>query len=109
MIFIIGGYAQGKREYALNHYKDADKHIMELNDWAREQFEAGIDPLPLIKTKITDDPDLIIISDMIGNGVVPESRPEREFRDSCGRLQVEIAKLAGEVIRVTCGLGQKIK
>ena len=34
MIFIIGGYAQGKREYALSHYKDADKHIMELNGWA---------------------------------------------------------------------------
>ena len=109
MIFIIGGYAQGKREYAINHYKDADKHMMELNGWAREKFEAGIDPLPLIKTMITDDPDLIIISDLIGNGVVPENRADRYFRDSCGRLQVEIAKLAGEVIRVTCGLGQKIK
>ena len=109
MVFIIGGYAQGKREYALEHYKDADKHIMELNVWAREQFEAGTDPLPLIKKAVAEDSDLIITSDLIGNGIVPDNRADRNFRDSCGRLQCEIAKLADEVIRVTCGLGQKIK
>ena len=86
MIFIIGGYAQGKREYAREHYKDADKHIMELNVWAREQFETDTDPLPLIKKAVAEDPDLIIISDLIGNGIVPESRQDRYFRDSCGRV-----------------------
>ena len=109
MVFVIGGYAQGKREYARAHYNDADKHIMELNVWAREQFEAGKDPLPLIKDMIQEDPELIIVSDLIGNGIVPSDKADRDFRDSCGRLQVEIAKLAEEVIRVTCGLGQKIK
>ena len=34
---------------------------------------------------------------------------EREYREQTGRILIELAKEAEEVIRVICGIGQKIK
>ena len=54
-------------------------------------------------------PDCIIISDEIGNGIVPLDGFEREYRERTGRMLVELADRAEEVIRVICGIGQRIK
>ncbi len=53
--------------------------------------------------------DMIIISDEIGNGIVPIDPFEREYREKTGRILIELAKQADEVVRVVCGIGQKIK
>ena len=50
-----------------------------------------------------------MISDEIGNGIVPMDAFEREYREQTGRILIELAKEAEEVIRVICGIGQKIK
>ena len=54
-------------------------------------------------------PDCVIISDEIGNGIVPLDAFEREYRERTGRILVELAARAEEVERVICGIGQKIK
>lgn len=53
--------------------------------------------------------NLIIISDEIGNGIVPIDRFEREYREKTGRTLIQLASRADEVVRVICGMGQKIK
>lgn len=109
MIMIVGGLAQGKREYARDNYDNADERIFMLNEWAFEKFQKEEDALAQIKEQISANPDMICVTLEIGKGVVPIDKTERDFRDWMGRLQVEVAKLADEVIRVTCGIGQKIK
>ena len=54
-------------------------------------------------------PECFIISDEIGNGIVPMDAFEREYRERTGRILVDLANKAEEVERVICGLGQKIK
>lgn len=54
-------------------------------------------------------PNVILISDEIGNGLIPMAREERILRDLIGRTQVYLAGQADEVIRVVCGIGQRIK
>lgn len=109
MIMIIGGISQGKRAYANEHYKDADKHIFYLNEFLREHFEDGTDIDMLIDKKLKDEPHSIIITDEIGCGIVPIEKKEREFRNFVGKIQIQLAKEADEVIRVICGIGMKIK
>ena len=53
--------------------------------------------------------DCIIISDEIGNGIVPTDSFEREYRERVGRILVQLADRAKEVERVLCKIGQKIK
>lgn len=121
MILIIGGAFQGKREYAETNYENAGERIFYLNTWARGIFEKaeedGADlqekisenTRHMLKNKIANDPDLIIITDEIGRGIVPAERRERDFREFVGRLQIMLAHEADEVIRVICGVGQRIK
>lgn len=51
----------------------------------------------------------IVIADEIGNGIVPLDAFEREYREQTGRAEILLAKKADEVVRVICGIGQKIK
>lgn len=54
-------------------------------------------------------PNALLISDEVGNGLVPMAKEERLIRDLIGRTQVYLAKRAEEVIRVICGIGQRIQ
>ncbi|WP_332302277.1 bifunctional adenosylcobinamide kinase/adenosylcobinamide-phosphate guanylyltransferase [Rhizobium sp. GR12] len=52
---------------------------------------------------------LILVSNEVGLGIVPENRMAREFRDHAGRLHQRVAALAGEVYFVAAGLSLKMK
>ena len=56
-----------------------------------------------------ENKDTIVIADEIGNGIVPLDEFEREYREQTGRAEILLAKKADEVVRVICGIGQKIK
>lgn len=127
MKLIIGGYAQGKLNYVLKRYRledyivfdgglpaDIEDHgkIMILNHfhhWVKERIRNGGSPETEIAALTERFPDCIIVSDEIGNGIVPIDRTERDYRERTGRLLVELAGQADEVVRVICGIGQKIK
>ncbi|PDT11142.1 bifunctional adenosylcobinamide kinase/adenosylcobinamide-phosphate guanylyltransferase [Rhizobium sp. J15] len=52
---------------------------------------------------------LVIVSNEVGLGIVPENRMAREFRDHAGRLHQMIAAKAGEVYFIAAGLPLKMK
>ena len=131
MKLVIGGYYQGKLQVVLHEKKDdsflifdsvipcADEIknisnekciiINHFHLWVREQIMNEKNPEEEIKEFIRDNDNCVIISDEIGNGIVPIDKKERECRERTGRILVEIAKMADEVVRVVCGIEQKIK
>ncbi len=52
---------------------------------------------------------LVIVSNEVGLGIVPENRMAREFRDHAGRLHQMIAASAEDVYFIAAGLPLKMK
>ena len=135
MTLIIGGYAQGKLQATLNDIKDPKSvAILDAPDfnadasytaepvqtiivnhfhlWIKKALKQGRNPQQEILAFLDaneDKAEIIIISDEIGNGIVPIDAFEREYREQTGRILIELAKRADKVERVICGLKQKIK
>lgn len=127
MKLVIGGYAQGKLNYVLGKYdveasKIFDGEIPEnieeeqgtvvinyFHNWVRKNIAYDGCPEKEIFEFVEKYPNCVIISDEIGNGIVPVEAFEREYRERTGRILVHLAKKAEEVERVICGIGQKIK
>lgn len=53
--------------------------------------------------------ECVIISDEIGNGIVPMDKEQRYWREETGRLLCRITGEAGGVQRICCGLPIRIK
>jgi adenosylcobinamide kinase/adenosylcobinamide-phosphate guanylyltransferase len=52
---------------------------------------------------------VILVSNEVGLGIVPENRMAREFRDHAGRLHQNIAAITDEVFFIAAGLPLKMK
>ena len=63
----------------------------------------------LAEELIRKNPELILITDEIGYGIVPVDRMEREYREQTGRVCTCLAAYSEKVYRVMCGIGQVIK
>lgn len=127
MELYIGGYAQGKLKYVLDKtgygpeavadgaLKDIEieagekKIINRFHEWFRLKIEQGQEPEEIIGRITEKNMDIIIITDEIGNGIVPASAKEREYRERLGRCLCHIAGKADKVERIISGLGQRIK
>ena len=53
--------------------------------------------------------DLILVTNEIGMGLIPENKLSRKFRDDAGRLNQQVAELAGRVILMVSGIPVVIK
>lgn len=125
MKLIIGGYAQGKLDYVLRKYnlqmnqvwkgelpnevQDEIIVIDQFHYWVKTELSKGQNPEEKILQFVEKYLDAIIISDEIGNGIVPIDAFEREYREQTGRILIKLAERADEVERVICGIGQKLK
>lgn len=127
MKLVIGGCAQGKLQYVLHKYRLKEDAVWDGVIPNGKTLPAGtivIDHFHLfvrrcllnsgcpeeeIQSFIRNCDECIIISDEIGNGIVPLEAFEREYRERTGRILVQLALRAEEVERVICGIGQKIK
>lgn len=130
MKLVIGGFAQGKLHYVLKKYGrenciiwdgaisdqelsagEANRKIVfnHFHHWVKERLSQGGCPREECQALLEKYPDCIIISDEIGNGIVPVDAAQREWREKTGRLLVELAGQAEEVERILCGISQKIK
>lgn len=135
MHLIVGGAWQGKKEYARRkyHIEESDiwsggypvpdgewKCINGLHNIIREMMqqphaigekgetiEKSI--LQHIRNIIDSNPDIILICDEVGSGIVPVDKAERDYRECVGRVLCELAGEADSVERVHCGIGQVIK
>ena len=83
--------------------------INHFHQWVRQSLLQGENPEEKARAFVERHRDCIIISDEIGNGIVPAEAFEREYRERNGRILIQLAWEAEEVERVICGIGQKIK
>ena len=98
---IIGGAYQGKLAYAKETFPDVR--------WTDGEQCEGEDISELAKQLKEKNPDLILVTDEIGYGIVPMDPFLREVRETTGRICTELAKDAKSVIRVVCGIPTVIK
>jgi len=52
---------------------------------------------------------LVVVSNEVGQGIVPENAMARAFREAQGRLNIAIAQRAGLVVQVVAGLPNVLK
>ena len=53
--------------------------------------------------------DLVVVSNEVGHGIVPDNALSRQFREAQGRLNIALAAQAGQVVQVTAGLARVLK
>ncbi len=58
---------------------------------------------------LADKSSVLLVSNEVGQGIVPVEKMARDFRDHAGRLHQDIAAIADHVWFVTAGLPQKLK
>ena len=83
--------------------------VNHFHNWIKRSLSEGGCPEEEISRFLDRYQSCIIISDEIGNGIIPVEKFEREYRERTGRILVKLAGQAEEVERVICGIGQKIK
>lgn len=75
----------------------------------RRILQQGGDPAAFLEELLRDNPEIIIITDETGCGIVPIDAFEREWREVTGRLCCILAQRASRVERVFCGIATVIK
>lgn len=132
MKLVIGGRAQGKLNYVLQHMTDENYQtydgvfpdegelfnltkknewliVNRFHKWVNKELKENRNPEEELEAFLKKGVRFVIISDEIGNGIVPVDAFERDYRERTGRMLITLASQADEVVRVICGIGQKIK
>lgn len=126
MKMVIGGAYQGKLEYALKWtgYKKEDfldggfcgpeeifeaKGINRFHEYVKRYLEQREDWEGFVKELFERNPDLVVVTNELGYGVVPCDASDRRWREATGRICTELAKNARAVTRVVCGIGMVLK
>ena len=121
MRFVIGGADSGKRDFVRENYgideilmADYDsvltaKAVYDFHIFIKKLMADGKDIVAVVDEISEKNHDITIISTEIGYGVVPMDKGDREWRETVGRTCCYIAKKADEVVRVVCGVGNRIK
>lgn len=124
MKMIIGGAFQGKAALAKKEYPEIDwvngaeadwetvrnaKGILNFHEFIRSEMQKDNDVSDLAERLISCNPDVILVSDEVGYGVVPIDAFDRAYREAVGRICTKLAAYSSEVTRVMCGIGTVIK
>lgn len=124
MELIVGGVCQGKQKFAREMFPQAvwtdgrDCTLEELlradgvycfHEFIGRMMDQGRDTEELPRRILEENPDVVIVCDEVGYGVVPVSPRDRAFREAVGRVCCELAARAARVYRVVCGTGMVIK
>ncbi len=126
MWLVSGGAYQGKLDYVM---KKTGISLEEVADGATcsleemfhkpvvNQFHMWIDRMlkenkevsTMVQLLTEKNPEIIIIVNELGCGVVPVEPYDRKYREVTGRICCELARNANQVHRVICGIGTVIK
>lgn len=82
--------------------------------WLSNRMLSGDDDTGAAQTALLQDmshcaADLVVVSNEIGQGIVPENALARRFREAQGRLNIALAAQADLVVHVVAGLPQILK
>ena len=126
MKLIIGGAWQGKLSFALqlsgsekSAVAEGDKDSFEkamtspvihhLQEYMKRLLQEEKDPDEFIDKLMEENPDVIVILNELGCGIVPMDPFDRVWREQTGRAGEKLAKNCNEVYRVICGIPSRIK
>ena len=112
MILIIGGAGQGKLAYVLEKTGYTVDQVARTPEEARARpVFAGLENWPELDEAglLSANPEVILICDEVGCGVVPVEPAQRRRREQVGRLCCRLAKRAERVERIFCGLPMILK
>lgn len=126
-ILVIGGAYQGKTKWVEKTFPQYQNISIETlleesklgkitnNIWVNK-FHLGMKQWLVEKREykkilqlIKKNPSWLIVSDEIGNGIVPMNEADRKWREETGRILCDLAKEADEVYRIYSGIAIKIK
>ena len=97
MILIIGGAGQGKLDYVLQKTGYGPAQVARTPEEARTRpVFAGLEDWPELDEAalLEANPDVILICDEVGCGVVPVEPAQRARREAVGRLCCRLAERA---------------
>lgn len=124
MKMIIGGAFQGKTLLAKKIYPDIDwvngadadwemiasaQGILCFHEFIQKEMKNGNDVSELAERLIQVNPQVLLVSDEVGYGVVPIDAFDRAYREAVGRVCTKLAAYSTQVMRVVCGIGTVIK
>jgi hypothetical protein len=126
MIFVTGGFAQGRLDYVLKEFNlgysdvfDAEKkHISEFDgEKVIYRAEEIVTQLLAQNKEIQTESNLIceklknciVISQEVGCGIVPADEYERRWRETVGRMNCIFAEKSDAVFKICCGIAVKLK
>lgn len=123
MILVFGGAYQGKADYVRNDL--GIKNISSCGDGTEPDFAAdavygidgfvlqcvrdGVEAAGYFRSRRELWQDKVLIMTDVSQGLVPVDAEQRAFREMNGRLMLYLAAEAGQVHRVFCGLGKRVK
>lgn len=108
MKLYVGGAWQGQEELARMENPGAEV-LCGFEERIREALARGEDPGEYTEKLIREHPEAVIAAAEVGCGVVPMDPGERAWREAAGRALCRLAAASGEVTRVVCGIGVRIK
>lgn len=121
---IIGGAFQGKQRLAETMHPHvtwsygADltrealfraEGVIGFQEFLKKELKENKDLSRLAEELIKENPDVILVSDEVGYGVVPVDAFDRTYRETVGRVCTQLASFSSKVTRVICGIGVTIK
>lgn len=85
------------------------KCIYKIHEFTYACVKSGVEPLDYFLEHEAEWQDSILICEDIFCGVVPLGADMREWRQATGRLCKYLSEQAVSVVRIFCGLEQKLK
>lgn len=111
MIFVVGGYAAGKRTFVEKTFGFSSEEMSDSLLVEKPVFYA-VEQLNISQLEEAFwilSQKKVVIAQEIGCGLIPMEKELREKRELLGRFCCRLAQEAQEVYRITAGIGRKIK
>ena len=125
MKMVIGGAYQGQLAWSKEHFSQITwtdgrtcafediyscEGIYDFQEYIRRNMEKDMESTQnLAEELIKRNPDIVLVSDEIGYGLVPVDSFDRAYREQTGRICTELAAYSEQVVRVVMGIGTVIK
>lgn len=124
MDFIFGGAYQGKTDYAARKYGFSQEQIYtcldsqpdfsypcirHLEDFCLHCVEEGKDAVAILEENREKWENTVFLCADLSCGVVPMDAKDRALRQQAGKVMQYLSRNANSVVRIFCGLEQRLK